>query len=114
VLELWDRVSDASQRIGVDQVSVLTTAAQVAELSGESERGAAFAAAALHAPDAEAAPARAALVGYPTTASSWSMAQSRSCSLMTSGGASLMAEPWVSLASTRRSASRSQALRPDT
>jgi DNA-binding CsgD family transcriptional regulator/tetratricopeptide (TPR) repeat protein len=62
VLELWDRVSDASQRIGVDHVSVLTTAAEVAGMSGESDRGAAFATAALREVDAAAEPARAALL----------------------------------------------------
>jgi DNA-binding CsgD family transcriptional regulator len=62
VLELWDRVPDASRRIGVDHVSVLTTAAEVAELSGESDRGAAFATAALREVDAGTEPARAALL----------------------------------------------------
>jgi predicted ATPase len=63
VLELWDRVADASQRIGVDHVSLLTTAAEVAELSGESDRGAAFATAALREVDARTEPARAAQRG---------------------------------------------------
>ena len=62
VLELWDRVSDAAQRIGADHVTVLATAAEVAELSGESERGVAFASAALREVDANATPARAALL----------------------------------------------------
>jgi DNA-binding CsgD family transcriptional regulator len=62
VLELWDRVSDASRRIGVDHVSVLTTAAEVAGMTAESDRGAAFATAALREVDAAAEPARAALL----------------------------------------------------
>ena len=62
VLELWDRVPDAAQRIGADHGSVLTTAAEVAELSGESERGMAFATAALREVDPAAEPARAALL----------------------------------------------------
>ena len=62
VLELWDRVSDAPQRIGVDHVSVLTTAAEVAGMSGESDRGVAFATAALREVDAGTEPARAALL----------------------------------------------------
>jgi predicted ATPase/DNA-binding CsgD family transcriptional regulator len=62
VLELWDRVPDAAERIGADHVQVLEDAAAVAELSGESERGLAFATAALQEVDAEATPARAALL----------------------------------------------------
>jgi DNA-binding CsgD family transcriptional regulator len=62
VLELWDRVPDAAQRIGTDHVSVLETAADVAELSGESERGMAFATGALREVDAAAEPERAALL----------------------------------------------------
>lgn len=56
VLELWDRVPDAAQRIGVDHGTVLATAAEAAELSGESARGAAFAAAALCEADPAARP----------------------------------------------------------
>jgi ATP/maltotriose-dependent transcriptional regulator MalT len=62
VLELWDRVPDAAERIGADHATVLTTAAEVAELSGESERGTAFASAALREVDAAIEPARAALL----------------------------------------------------
>ena len=62
VLELWDRVPDAAQRIGVDHVSVLTAAAEVAGMSGDSERGAAFVTAALREVDAATEPARAALL----------------------------------------------------
>ncbi|MGB6458084.1 MAG: AAA family ATPase [Streptosporangiaceae bacterium] len=62
VLELWDRVPDAAQRIGADHVSVLAKAAEVAEWNGESERGVAFATAALREVDAEADPARAAIL----------------------------------------------------
>ncbi len=62
VLELWDRVPDAGERIGADHVRVLEKAAAVAELAGESERGLAFATAAVHAVDAAAEPARAAVL----------------------------------------------------
>src|SRR5262249_56621150 len=54
-----------------------------------------------------------ALPSFPTRRSSdLSMAQSRSSSLITSGGASRIVEPWVSLASTPRAASFSHASRP--
>ena len=62
VLELWDRVPGAADRIGADRVRVLHDAAAVAELAGESERGQAFATAALQEVDAGADPARAALL----------------------------------------------------
>jgi DNA-binding CsgD family transcriptional regulator len=62
VLELWDRVPDAAERIGTGHVSVLETAAEVAEMSGESERGIAFATAALREVDRAAEPVRAALL----------------------------------------------------
>jgi ATP/maltotriose-dependent transcriptional regulator MalT len=47
VLELWDRVSDAAERIGHDQTDVLERAVIAADLAGESERGIKFATAAL-------------------------------------------------------------------
>jgi tetratricopeptide (TPR) repeat protein len=62
VLELWDRVPDAGERIGADHVQVLEKAAAVAELAGESERGLAFASAAVREVDAAAEPARAAVL----------------------------------------------------
>jgi DNA-binding CsgD family transcriptional regulator/tetratricopeptide (TPR) repeat protein len=62
VLELWDSVPDAAERIGADHVSVLEAAARVARFAGEPERGAAFASAALHEVDAVTHPARAALL----------------------------------------------------
>lgn len=62
VLELWDRVPEAPERIGEDHVQVLERAAAVAEVSGEFERGLAFATAALHEVDAAKDPVRAALL----------------------------------------------------
>src|SRR5580692_479889 len=44
VLELWDRVPDAADRIGADHVAVLETATGAAELAGEYDRGVALAA----------------------------------------------------------------------
>jgi DNA-binding CsgD family transcriptional regulator/tetratricopeptide (TPR) repeat protein len=62
VLELWDKVPDAEQRIGASHLSVLERAARVAQPAGEHERGAAFASAALNEVDPAAEPARAALL----------------------------------------------------
>jgi hypothetical protein len=62
VLELWDRVPDAAERIGADHVLVLENAAAVSESSGDPERGTAFATAALGEVDAAADPARAAIL----------------------------------------------------
>ena len=62
VLELWDRVPDAAQRIGVDHVRVLEEAVAVSLLTWDSERGSAFASAALDEIDVAADPARAALL----------------------------------------------------
>jgi DNA-binding CsgD family transcriptional regulator len=62
VLELWDSVPDAAERIGSDHVSVLEAAAKVARFAGESERGLAFASAALQEVDPAAEPERAALL----------------------------------------------------
>jgi DNA-binding CsgD family transcriptional regulator/tetratricopeptide (TPR) repeat protein len=62
VLELWDKVPDAEQRIGASHLSVLERAARVAGPADEHERGAAFASAALNEVDPAAEPARAALL----------------------------------------------------
>jgi DNA-binding CsgD family transcriptional regulator len=47
VLTLWDRVPDAAERLGVGHVDVLEKAIEAADLAGETERGVAFAKAAL-------------------------------------------------------------------
>jgi ATP/maltotriose-dependent transcriptional regulator MalT len=60
VLELWDKVPDAEQRIGADHVAVLTQAARAAEEGWEVERAAALAAAALKEIDVSTDPLRAA------------------------------------------------------
>jgi DNA-binding CsgD family transcriptional regulator/tetratricopeptide (TPR) repeat protein len=62
VLELWDKVPDAGQRIGASHLTVLERAARAARMAGEHERGAAFASAALAEVDPAAEPARAALL----------------------------------------------------
>ena len=62
VLELWDNVPDAADRIGADHVRVLAAAVDAAHLAGESERGVAFATAALQEIDAAAEPDRAAMI----------------------------------------------------
>ena len=62
VLELWDKVRDAEQRIGASHLSVLEHAATVARAAGEDERGAAFASAALDEVDPAAEPVRAAML----------------------------------------------------
>ena len=62
VLELWDGVPDAAQRIGADHVAVLEAAVQIAELTGEDDRGVLFAQAALRELDIAAEPVRAALL----------------------------------------------------
>jgi len=62
VLELWDQVPDAAQRIGASHLAVLEQAAEAAEAAEENERGIAYAAAALHEVDARAEPERAARV----------------------------------------------------
>jgi predicted ATPase len=58
VLELWDKVPDAAQRIGGDHVAVLRQAAQAAFEAWDNERAAAFASAALKEVDAAAEPSR--------------------------------------------------------
>ncbi|MEU6998524.1 AAA family ATPase [Nonomuraea sp. NPDC046570] len=60
VLELWEKVPDAAERIDTDHVGVLRQAVTVAHLCGEFERGIALAKAALAEIDVEADPIRAA------------------------------------------------------
>ncbi|MFI9590360.1 AAA family ATPase [Nonomuraea sp. NPDC052265] len=60
VLELWDQVPDAAERIGCDRLDVLRQTATVAHLAGEYERGLALAGAALAEVDLDADPIRAA------------------------------------------------------
>jgi DNA-binding NarL/FixJ family response regulator len=62
VLELWDKVPDAEQRIGTSRLSVLELSARVAGTAEERARSAAFASAALDEVDPAAEPARAALL----------------------------------------------------
>ena len=62
VLELWQQVPDATQRIGSDHVAVLEESVRVAELAGENDRGVALAQAALREIDAATEPVRAALL----------------------------------------------------
>jgi ATP/maltotriose-dependent transcriptional regulator MalT len=62
VLELWDRVPGAGERIGTDYVDVLQRAAQAAGACGEPERGLAFVRAALADLDERAEPERVALL----------------------------------------------------
>jgi predicted ATPase/DNA-binding NarL/FixJ family response regulator len=62
VLELWDAVPDASERIGVDHVRVLEEAVWTAHATGEEARGIAFATAALQELDHDSEPARAAML----------------------------------------------------
>jgi DNA-binding CsgD family transcriptional regulator len=62
VLELWDKVPDAEQRIGASKLSVLEQAARVARTAEENEQGAAYASAALKEIDPAAEPVRAALL----------------------------------------------------
>ena len=62
VLELWDKVPDAEQRIGVSHLSVLEMSSRVAGMDGDNDRSAAFATAALNEVDPAAEPARAALL----------------------------------------------------
>ncbi len=62
VLELWDRVPDAADRIGANHLAVLERAAATADEAEENERGIAFASAALKEIDPATEPARAALL----------------------------------------------------
>jgi DNA-binding CsgD family transcriptional regulator len=61
VLELWDAIPDASERIGVDHVRVLEEAVWTAHAIGEEARGVAFATAALQELGTDE-PARAAML----------------------------------------------------
>jgi ATP/maltotriose-dependent transcriptional regulator MalT len=58
VLELWDQVPDAAERIGADHARVLEEATCAAQDAGEFERGIALASSALRELDAAAAPVR--------------------------------------------------------
>ncbi|MFI6789306.1 AAA family ATPase [Nonomuraea sp. NPDC050383] len=60
VLELWDKVPDAAERIGCDHVDVLYRTVTVAHVAGEYERGIALAGAAMKELDPDADPIRAA------------------------------------------------------
>ena len=62
VLELWEQVPDAAERIGADHVAVLEEAVRAAELAGEDDRGIMLAQAALREIDTAAEPVRAALM----------------------------------------------------
>ncbi len=62
VLELWDQVPDAAERIGADHVRVLEEAATAASDVGEAKRGMAFAESALAELDESDAPVRVALL----------------------------------------------------
>ncbi|MGP3958706.1 helix-turn-helix transcriptional regulator [Nonomuraea sp. 3N208] len=62
VLELWDQVPDAAERIGCDRLGVLKQIATVAHLAGEYERAIALASAALAELDQQADPIRTAVV----------------------------------------------------
>ena len=62
VLELWDQVPDAAERIGADHVRVLEEAADVARDAGEHQRGLAFTELALAQLDEATDPVRVALL----------------------------------------------------
>ncbi len=62
VLELWDRVPDAAERIGADHARVLEDAAAAADDADEYDRASAFATAALRELDPAAEPIRVALL----------------------------------------------------
>jgi len=62
VLELWEQVPDAADRIGAGHVAVLEEAIRVAELAGEGDRGFALTQAALREVDVATEPVRAALL----------------------------------------------------
>ena len=61
-LELWDRVPDAAERVGMDRVDLLRHAATAASQSGQTARSVALVRKALEAVDAEADPLRAAFL----------------------------------------------------
>jgi DNA-binding CsgD family transcriptional regulator/tetratricopeptide (TPR) repeat protein len=62
VLEMWDRVPDAAERIGADHVRVLEEAAAAAEDAGEGQRGLGFTEAALEEAGETADPVRVAML----------------------------------------------------
>jgi DNA-binding CsgD family transcriptional regulator/tetratricopeptide (TPR) repeat protein len=62
VLELWEQVPDAAERIGADHVTVLEEAVRTAALAGEDDRGILPTQAALREIDTVAEPVRAALM----------------------------------------------------
>jgi len=62
ILELWDTLPGAAQRIGSSRLSVLESAAAAAVAAGEDEHGIGFATAALKETDAAREPQRAALI----------------------------------------------------
>ena len=62
VLQLWDQVPDAAQRIGTDHPGVLEEATGTADLAGDDQRGLALVNALLKEIDPVAEPARAALM----------------------------------------------------
>jgi DNA-binding CsgD family transcriptional regulator len=62
VLELWDQVADAAERIGGDHVRVLEEAATAASDAGEGQRGLAFVESALGQLDESTAPVRVAML----------------------------------------------------
>ncbi len=62
VLDLWQQVPDAAQRIGADHIAVLEESVRAAELAGENDRGVTLAQVALQEIDADAEPVRAAVL----------------------------------------------------
>lgn len=62
VLELWDLVPDATDRLGTDHVGVLELGVRAADAGGEPERGVALASEALRGIDSAENPVRAALL----------------------------------------------------
>jgi DNA-binding CsgD family transcriptional regulator len=62
VLELWDQVPDAAERIGADHVRVLEEAATAASDAGEGQRGLSFVESALAQLDESTAPVRVAML----------------------------------------------------
>jgi DNA-binding CsgD family transcriptional regulator len=62
VLELWDQVPDAAERIGAEYALVLEQAVEAADEAGEAERGVAFASAALKELDPAKEPVRVAVL----------------------------------------------------
>jgi len=73
VLELWDQVPDAAERIAADHVQVLEEATAAADHAGEYERAIAMATAALKELDAEADPVRAGLLLHQRGRFGWNL-----------------------------------------